>query len=147
MAAHTQADIVNEFLAKEKKEKFITEKLKVPAINTHFFGPGIGSLVKTDPVRIPGLSTLKLRRRDEVADALVSLASYRPGVVGFDWDLEAGTLSVMYVDGLQQRTFQTEQERGQVVDMLNNVLKARPSILGIRWEFGKDYLELRYQPL
>jgi hypothetical protein len=142
--AHTQKDIVDQFLAREKKSKISVEKLRIPDIEKHFFGPAPGITIKTDNVRFPGLSGLGIKSRAEIADTLVSLSSYRSGVVGFDWDIEHSELKIMYVDGMMQRVFQTDPERQQVVDMLKNALKARPFLLQVKWEFGKEYLEVHY---
>lgn len=144
MAAQTQADLVEQFLARQNVNREVSEKLRIPRLESHFTGVPEGSVTKTENVRLPGLSLLGTKPRGEIADVLVNLASYKRGVVSIDWDITASTMTVGYVEGLEQRKFKTDAERNELIEILVNVLKARPQLTGLRWDFGASHIELRY---
>lgn len=140
----SQADIVKEFMLRQEQGEIVTEPVVIPGLAEHFEVIPEGVEVTTHTIRVPGLSELAVKSRTEIAEALAGLLDYRQGVVGFEWVVGRKDLKVRFVEGFEQKTFDSAEERSHLIELMRLVLQLRREITGVEWTFGERFVEITY---
>lgn len=143
--ARHQGDLVDQFINTHTEiGQEVTDRVSLPGIESLFYKPTQEAEIKTQSVRLPDIKRLGQKSRQDIAEALVGLLSYKPGVVGFDWVIGADHIDVLYVDGLKQKVPENEEKAKELELLFATLLKTRKNIVAISWQFGESYVEISY---
>lgn len=129
-------------MQEEKITGEFDEEITIPDLATHFEVIPTGAKTQTISVHIPNLTKLPFRPRLEIAEMIVSLLDYKPGVVGFQWTFGKEAITLKYVDGFEQRSFEHEGQRTEFLNLVLTILKTRSNIRAIEWDFGDDHVKM-----
>lgn len=141
-----QGDIVESFMVSNTEQGHeVTDKLRLPGLAHRFDTPSEKAEVKSDAVKIPGVKLLGQKPRADIAETIVGLLNYRPGVVGFDWIVGEDHIDVRYVNGLKQRVPEKESEVEDLQALVQTILKSRQNITALCWDFGQPFVEVSYE--
>lgn len=142
MKPRSQNEIVSQFLESVNDETEFTEEVAIPGLKNWFEPPPINSSEKTAQFRTPQVKKLGTKPRAEIAEVLLGLLNFKPGITGFKWVVGEPSIEVYYVDKFEQNKPQDEEQEEKLRNLFVMILKTRRSILAIEWKFGSEYLEI-----